>query len=96
MDRDNDNPHSIKVGDYVHWKKSNISSHVLEIVHTKAQAYLENVGWIPIADLELAIPPKVTHIKHNTCIIELPNGILLYRDDKNVFQLNPSGLGTLK
>jgi len=96
MDRDNDNPHSIKEGNYVHCKKLNTSSHVLEIDHTKTLAYLEKVGWIPIADLELAIPPKVMHIKHNTCIIELPNGILLYKDNNNVFQLNPSGLGALK
>lgn len=96
MDRDNDNPHSIKEGDYVHYKKFNTSSHVLEIAHTKTLAYLENVGWIPIADLELAIPPKVMYIKHNTRIIELPNGILLYKDDKNVFQLNSLGLGALK
>lgn len=96
MDRDNDNSHSIKVGDYVHWKTSNISSRVLDIANTKTQAYLENVGWIPIAELELAIPPKVMYIEHNTRIIELPNSILLYKDDNNVFQLNSLGLGTLK
>lgn len=96
MDRDNDNSHSIKVGDYVHWKKSNISSWVSEVLEDNKAVYLKNTGYAPIAEIELATPPKVMHIDYMSLIIELPNGILLYRDDKNVFQLNSSGLGTLK
>lgn len=96
MDITKGNSYSIEVGDYVHWKKSNIFSWVSEVLVDKKIAYLKNTGYVPIRELELATPSKVMHIDYMSLIIELPNGILLYRDDKNVFQLNSSGLGALK
>lgn len=94
MDRDNP-PHSFNLGDYVYWKKLNISSWISDVLDGKS-VYLRNVGYAPIKELEPATPPKIMHIDSISCIIELQNGILIYRDDNKTFQLNQSGVGVLK